>query len=179
MEGFQFGEQTQGAATSLNCETGGGERGSGSGHRLSNTPDFHIRHQMLGLTPLGGGKRKALGQGCPKEGGCGRLVPHSTQSESSLQPSSPTHTITQRHFSLKKFPPSLCTASLEYHCFLSPSITAARPRLWKRQPREAAGARLDLGRRAAAAHGAACLGRDQRRAGLCKNCLPAAPHSSP
>lgn len=98
MEGFQFGEQTQGAATSLNCETGGGERGSGSGHRLSNTPDFHIRHQMLGLTPLGGGKRKALGQGCPKEGGCGRLVPHSMQGELSLQPSSPTHTITQRHF---------------------------------------------------------------------------------
>lgn len=57
MEGFQFGEQTQGAATSLNCETGGGERGSGSGHGLRNTPNFHIRHQMLGLTPLGGVKK--------------------------------------------------------------------------------------------------------------------------
>lgn len=90
MEGFQFGEQTRGAATSLNCETGGGERGSRSGHGLSNTPYFPVRHQTLGLAPLGGGKRKASGQGCPKEGGCRRLVLRSTQGESSLQPSSPT-----------------------------------------------------------------------------------------
>lgn len=69
MEGFQFGEQTRGAATSLNCETGGGERGSRSGHGLSNTPYFPIRHQTLGLAPLGQGEEKGFRAGLSQRRG--------------------------------------------------------------------------------------------------------------